>query len=552
MIGEVIDKLVGVFSPKAALDRTAARLRYKALSTYDGASKDRTTYDWRAPTRTADGAILSDWQTLLARSRQMMRDNGDAKSILGAYSRNVIHKGIYPLPQARDQSGFLMTQWNTFAHDLFKQWASDRLQVDAEGRKTFHAMQLMAVEQMIEAGEVFIVKRINRFPQNPNVGLTLQMFEPEHLADDVFTRGDIPLGHEVRRGIEVNAFGRPVAYWFRVEPDLYDGVIRSSSFTNDSVRVPANQVLHLYRQRRPRQSHGVPELHAVLRKLRMLEQFDGYYLESARLEAAIALIINKQGGPAGGLWPGAPTGTDTMDASGNRYANIEGGMIFEGELGENVSGLTQSRPGGTYAPFVSKQQRSIAAAAGIDYETMARDFTGGTYSSLRQGLLESRREYEVVQELVIDQFIRPVYLEFLFIAVMEGKVEAPSFFSDRQRWEAVNFRRPRWPWIDPTKEVTADVMALQHRLNSHQRQLESMGHDWQEVFEEVAEAERVAGELGIKIDASKPAPPEVSEVAGDTDPADEPDDDEQDNDPSEDSSAEDDDLSIPRNGNGRF
>ena len=49
-------------------------------------------------------------------------------------------------------------------------------------------------------------------------------------------------------------------------------------------------------------------------------------------------------------------------------------------------------PGSQYEPFTRTQITKIAAGAGLDYPTVARDFTGMTYSGQLQGRLETWAE----------------------------------------------------------------------------------------------------------------------------------------------------------------
>ncbi|MFP3016798.1 MAG: phage portal protein [Wolbachia sp.] len=116
----------------------------------------------------------------------------------------------------------------------------------------------------------------------------------------------------IRNGIEFNRLGQREAYYlFREHPG-------EGSF-GESVRVPANDVLHIYRPLRPGQIRGVPWLSTVLLKLYELDQYDDAELVRKKTAAMFAGFItrldpeanimgegesNEQGVALSGLEPG--------------------------------------------------------------------------------------------------------------------------------------------------------------------------------------------------------------------------------------------------------
>jgi lambda family phage portal protein len=506
MIGELLDRLIAIPFPTMGRDRAMARARYEALSVYGAAKKDRTTRDWRASYQAGDSAHLGDQQTMIARARQVVRDTPNAASAVNGFGRNVVGNGIWPVPAIDpEQVGGkdLAESAAAAIRTEFKRWARDPGAVDIEGRKSWREIQRLAVEQMVEGGECFIVKSYRKGRRR--VGLTLQILEPEHLSMDTFGTSAKPRrGNTIRNGIELNPTGAAVAYWFT---DLRSDPLTGAS--RNAQRVPAGRVCHLMRQKRAQMSHGVTWFHPVLRELRDLAEFDANYLEASRIEAAIALVVEKNdAGTAFG--PSGNSGDPTSDDRGTGYANIESGMIFEGGPGEKVTGLTPQRPNGTYADFTAKHQRSIAAGLGTDYETMARDWTGSNFSSLRQGALEARRGYEPIQLLLIDLALRNIYEEFVFWAVLERRVVAPGFETDRDPWVEALWRRPRWEWIDPQKEENAVKIALENKLTSLPAEIESRGEEWRDTLIQEKQYQDERDRMGLnKVEQPKEVAPEA-------------------------------------------
>lgn len=75
---------------------------------------------------------------------------------------------------------------------------------------------------------------------------------PDYL--DATRDGMLDNGHLVENGIEFDALGRRVAYYLFAQHPGALGGLRSRW---NSYRVPADQVLHIYRQDRPKQMRGV-------------------------------------------------------------------------------------------------------------------------------------------------------------------------------------------------------------------------------------------------------------------------------------------------------
>ena len=99
-------------------------------------------------------------------------------------------------------------------------------------------------------GEV-LVRRVRGGPSRA-IPMQIQVLEPDYLDP---SRDGARGGNEVREGIEYDPAGRRVAYWlFDRHPGEWRTLTRA---TLESRRVPASEVLHVYRQDRPGQMRGV-------------------------------------------------------------------------------------------------------------------------------------------------------------------------------------------------------------------------------------------------------------------------------------------------------
>ena len=104
------------------------------------------------------------------------------------------------------------------------------------------------------------------------------------------------------------------------------------------------------------------------------------------------------------------------------------------------------------------------------------------YSSLRAELVEFRRRAEQLQHGVIaHQLCRPVWARWLETAVLVGALELPDFARSPARYRPFNWIPPRWDWVDPLKDIQAQVLAMEAGIISRRKVVEATGYDVEEI-----------------------------------------------------------------------
>ncbi len=177
----------------------------------------------------------------------------------------------------------------------------------------------------------------------------------------------------LRNGIEFNRLGQREAYYlFREHPG-------EGSF-GESVRVPANDVLHIYKPLRPGQIRGIPWLSTVLLKLYELDQYDDAELVRKKTAAMFAGFITRLDPEANIL------GEAQANEHGVALSGLEPGTMQLLDPGEDIKFSEPSDVGGSYEAFMKQQLRAIAVGTGITYEQLTGDLTGVNYSSIRAGV----------------------------------------------------------------------------------------------------------------------------------------------------------------------
>jgi lambda family phage portal protein len=141
--------------------------------------------------------------------------------------------------------------------------------------------------------------------------------------------------------------------------------------------------------------------------------------------------------------------------------------------GEDVKFSSPADVGASYETSMRVQLRSIAAGMGITYEQLTGDLTGVNYSSIRAGLLEFRRRCDQFQhQVMVFQTCRPIWRAWIEAAVLAGalpRAEDPAPYND------VKWIPPGFAWVDPLKDIKAQIMAARAGCKSRAEVVSEQG-----------------------------------------------------------------------------
>lgn len=468
---------------------------------HEAAGAGRRSRVWTPGNPGAVAAMLATQSELRSKSRDLTRRNAWAHAALDAFVANAIGTGIKPQCMVQDDALRAEIQ------SLWRDWTEE---ADAQGLTDFYGLQALACRAMLEGGEVLARLRFRRPEDRLSVPLQIQLLEPEHLPLNLnreVTEGRFA-GNVIRAGIEFDALGRRVAFHLtKAHPEDAAGVNQAAPMSghgaslvpNDTVRVPADEIIHLFRPLRPGQIRGEPWLSRALVKLNELDQYDDAELVRKKTAAMFAGFITKQS-PEDNL-----LGEGSADESGMALAGLEPGTLQMLEPGEDITFSEPADLGGQYSEFLRTQFRSVAAATGITYEQLTGDLTGVNYSSIRAGLLEFRRRVELIQHgVIVHQLCRPIWKAWMTQAVLSGALEIPGFARNptRQRQMlACKWVPQGWQWVDPEKEFKAMLLAIRSGLMSRSEAVSAFGYDAEDVDREIAADNARADGLGLVFDS---------------------------------------------------
>ena len=465
--------------------------RFWAGADYEAATATRRTTGWAPATSDINTLVFRNTDTLRSRSRDMVRRNPWAHNALDAFVGNSIGTGIKPQSLHQDAETKEQIQ------SLWLRWTDE---ADATGLTDFYGLQAIACRSVMEAGECFIRLRPRLPKDGLLVPLQLQLLEAEHLPTAETRK--LENGNYIRAGIEFNGIGRRVAYHLYRE---HPGDTSNPMASTELVRVPAEAVLHLFRPLRPGQLRGQPWLTQVLIKLHELDQYDDAELVRKKTAAMFAGFITKNA-PQDSL-----IGESNPDISGVALAGMEPGTLQVLLPGEDVTFSSPADVGASYETFMRVQLRSIAAGMGITYEQLTGDLTGVNYSSIRAGLLEFRRRCEQFQhQVIVFQMCRPIWRSWLQAAVLSGVLPKGAAGT------AAKWIPPGFAWVDPLKDIKAQIMAVRAGFKSRAEVVSEQGYDAEAIDREIAADNARADELRLEYDSdARKETDEASATPGD-------------------------------------
>lgn len=484
MIGELIDRAVSVVSPAAAARRAHARSVYNTITqrNYEAARRDRLTGTSGTINRSADAEMLADADTIRARARDLVRNNAYARGILRAAVRNIVAHGICPQARVEFSNGNQNEKFNEAAERLWGKW---QVRADVTGRLSFTEIQQLVVSERWEAGECLIRRVTDDSDRSRPIPLALQLIDADQLASDVrtmrFARSET--GNEVRRGVEVDSFGRPVAYWlYTSHPNDVGGRMPEAK------RYPADEFIHLFRPLRIGQTRGISEFTTVARWAKGIHRYVDYEMDSKSVASCFSVAIKTLDGAAsGGFSP--PAGADTADDNGNAFEHVEPGLVARLMPGEEVQVIDPGRSESESASWINLMLRSLGVGTGLSYERLTRDYSQTNYSSNRAGDLEDRREFRMEQQWLVDHLCRPVWEWFIAAAVekgIDGFPDAAGLVANYDRYTSHIWQTPGWEWVDPEKEANASIAAIDANLSTLADEIGKRGGDWRDTIKQRA------------------------------------------------------------------
>lgn len=454
-----LDRLVGWVSPRMGVERAGWREIQRHIGTYHrGATRSRLDSGGSGAV-SADEMSELEREDLVERNREMERNYPSYEGAINQCVVNVIGPQGLTL-QAR-------TSVPTFNTDVEGHWGEYCLTCDVRRMLTMSGLQELWFRSHLRDGDIGIV-----LLQSGD----LQSIESHR----IITPGGQRVDGSIVEGVELNTrTGRPKAFH----------VSKCERFVklDETTRVPARDFVFFPNVTRLSQTRGLP----AITKPWLFEQYDRYIeavVVASRIAACFGLILKRKGG---GVPSGLPSTTDSSGRTRKDF-KLEPGLAKYIDTDEEVTQLQPHQPGTQFAELRSAIKRDIGLPLGLPLELTDLDFSKTNYSSARASLLAAYRSFMRHQERFAQLVMRRIYQWRVSKWVKDGTLKgAPDDF-----W-AHEWVMPRWPWVDPLKEIQANLLGIDAGITTLADVCSSQGKDWEQQLAQQEREQQAREKRGI-------------------------------------------------------
>ncbi len=460
---------------RASILRNFRRALARAISPdisrrYDGA---RLMSDRNARFTTYAGETSSQSGLLRNRSRYLAENNPYFLAAIRTLAKDLVAAEIVPGSTHPDPATQKL---------LAEAWARFSASADFDGVTNLGGLEAALVADMVRDGDGLAIMR-----NTPN-GLRIQRLAAEML-DDSQTR-DLGGGAFIQNGVEFDSKGIVALWIFPAAP--------ANAFAAhiQSVRIPVEDVLHLFEPRGPGQCRGVPWGASALKRMGEIDQLEDALLVGNKTAAMLCGVVTDE-------FASGPLPFDGEQSGSTLTSGLEPGTLLNLGAGKKVTFTTpgQSAQG---VEFLASQLRAVASAFGVPPHCVDSDYSRANYSSLRASLVTyAARLDQIVHTILVPQLLNRIWRRWITTEILRGAIEAPDFESNPEPWFGVEWFPPAPPVADEIKAAQADALQISNGLKSRSQAIRERGYAPEALdAERAADAQRATA-LGLDAPASQ-------------------------------------------------
>lgn len=411
--------------------------------------------------------LRRDVMAVRAASRKAGEDDSYVVRFLSMAETHIVgHNGFKLQVKAKKANGDLDEEANQAIENAFTRWGKKGV-CDVTGQYSWKDIQRLFIRTVAQDGAC-LVREVPGFPNE--FGYALQLLECDHL--DINYSKDDYNGNTIRHGVELNEWGRHVAYHV-----LTNRPGDSTYHTGNTryLRIPAEEIIFGFYPFRIGQTIGVPWAHAALIDLLDLYNYREAEMTSARTAASKMFVYE----------PDSDVEPDDGEDDEEFVEELEPGGGIVAPYGYSVKALDFKADGANAANFTKTGLRAGASGLDVSYNSLANDGEGVNFSSLRHFALDDRDNWKKRQEWMKETLCERIFSNFLKMAMLTRQV--PYSLREYERLNAPAFQGRRWDWMNPLQDEKANSEAISNRTRSPQGIIRERGEDPNEVLREIDE-----------------------------------------------------------------
>lgn len=413
-------------------------------------------------------ASLQARKVLRERARYEVTNNSFAKGIVLTVANDTIGTGPR-LQMLRKSNKQIEQDW--------RQWCCDT--------RFCSKLRTMRVAKLVD-GEA-----IGRYVNNralPLVTLDIRLHEADEMSDPWYSDFTNQMAFEYVDGLKLDENGNPIAYHIL---DQHPGgqYLGFSGSSWDGKWYDRSQVIHLYREDRPGQRRGVPELTPALPLFAMLRRYSLSTLAAAETAADFAAVLK----------------TDSPSFTPDDIQNVDPGVSFPIRrrtimslpFGWEIQQLKAEQPATGFKEYRDAVLNEIARCLNVPFNVAAGNSSGYNYSSGRLDHQVYHRAIDIERSETVERVVDPTFVRWLreYLSIKSGIRQSDidlSQYLHRWYWD------PK-PHVDPEKEANAKIALWDKGLMTDDEFLMEEGIDPESHYEKLAEMIERRKSLGLPI-----------------------------------------------------
>ena len=518
-------------APRYALKRAVARQHLQVLNTglsdHGANSSKARNRAWYVRPGSADRDVSDNREKAATRCRGLFYGGSTiAAGALKRFRTNVVadglrldsridgeYLGLTP-EETREAQATIEREWSLWA---------DNFDADASRGMDFGGTQRLNYFSCLLNGDAFaMLPDIER--EGRPYKLRVYSIEADRVADPPTAAWADRMSGKLRNGIEVDQYGAPIAYWV-ANSHPADGSFTTLIQPADWSRIPAfgdtgrRNMIHLYEPDRAGQRRGMPLLAIVLEDLKTLGDYTDSEATAALISSLYTVFVTSEDStdPTGSMEESLMDGEEKVDDDSPATVEMRPGMVMDLAPGEKIETSNPMRPNARFAPFIEALLKQIGSALDIPFELLQLHFTS-SYSASRAALLEFWKTCRTYRSWLVKSYCQPIYEEWMWEAVLTGRISAPGFIDDpaiRAAWSRAKWHGPSAGQLDPLKEVNAAEIRIRNGLSTHQQEAaELTGADFGANVKQLGQEKRAMESEGL-IGMSDPSSTLADEVIED-------------------------------------
>ncbi len=490
-------------APVAVVERASPVPRVRSQRSYNAAGMSARYGDFKRSNASADGELLNSLGVMRDRTRSLARNSPTMVRYIQLMQDNVVgDAGFQFRCRVKKNDGKLDKTLNERVEMAWWRWLKTPT---VDGQMTGVDVMEQMVETWARDGEYFI--EMVRGPFNADM-FALNPLEAD-MCDETLNGVHSPTGNQIRMGVEINEYGKPVAYhMFEQHPGDPGWYNSATKVYRRHRRVEASRILHIYMRKRPGQTRGEPPAASVINSIKMLDGYREAEVTGRRVQSAVMGFFKRDLPGPGGI-DALATHVSDEDEAPKLEMELEPGVFKELPAGMSFEKFEAKGATTDYKQFEGQLKRDQSMGLNISAFSLGMETDGVSYSTGRSVLIEDRDHYRRSQRFFINPWLK-IFEKWLDYHTLSASTEIPP-----SRVKAIkdnySITGRGWGWLDPAKDIKANAEALRTRQTSLSRLAAERGLDFPDLIQEIADDEAMMKDLGLTLTIVEELPEPVED-----------------------------------------